>query len=272
MKRPAVQWTLAVVVTLASAVFQRMTGPTHPVRGRVDVGGAEVRLRLTRSHGGPGDQPIRIVAPDAAVTGTVAWRHFPTNEEWKALPMVRRGEALEAALPHQPPAGKLEYQVRLSRGGETAVFPARPAVTRFKGDVPLPLLLLHVAAMFAGMLLATAAGLRAVVPGGDPRRLAVWAAAVLTAGGFVLGPLVQKAAFGAYWTGIPFGWDLTDNKTLFAIAAWAAALVAMRGGAARARVAVAAAAVVTMVVFAIPHSVWGSQIDWSKVPRSESRP
>jgi hypothetical protein len=27
------------------------------------------------------------------------------------------------------------------------------------------------------------------------------------------------------------------------------------------------AAVTTLVVFMIPHSVWGSQIDWSKVPQ-----
>ena len=35
-------------------------------------------------------------------------------------------------------------------------------------------------------------------------------------GGMLLGPIVQNFAFGDYWTGIPFGWDLTDNKTLLA--------------------------------------------------------
>ena len=54
-----------------------------------------------------------------------------------------------------------------------------------------------------------------------------------TDGGFVLGPLVQKAAFAAYWTGIPWGWDLTDDKTLFAALFWGAAVFLQCGGQAR---------------------------------------
>jgi hypothetical protein len=38
-------------------------------------------------------------------------------------------------------------------------------------------------------------------------------------------------------------------------------VIQLRGGR-QARVAVALAAIVTMVVFAIPHSVWGSQAKW----------
>jgi hypothetical protein len=260
MRRTALLWTAATLITLASAVFQRRTGPTRPVRGTAEVGGAAVSYRLARSHGGTGDQPVRLTAP-AGVNGTVAWRRFPTGDPWQLVPMTRSGSELEAALPHQPPAGKLEYQVRLVHGSAWALVPARPAVTRFKGEVPAALLVGHVAAMFTAMLLSTAAGLRALMPGGDARRLATAATVVLAVGGFVLGPLVQKAAFGALWTGVPFGWDLTDNKTLIAGIAWGAALIASR----RSPVAprwIAAAAAVTLVVFAIPHSVWGSQIDW----------
>jgi hypothetical protein len=77
----------------------------------------------------------------------------------------------------------------------------------------------------------------------------------------VLGPIVQKLAFGAYWTGIPWGYDLTDNKMLIAGVAWILAAVQLRGGR-QARVAVVVATIVTMVVFAIPHSVWGSEAKW----------
>ena len=38
---------------------------------------------------------------------------------------------------------------------------------------------------------------------------------------------VQKAAFGAYWTGFPFGYDLTDNKTVLMWLAWVLAALAM---------------------------------------------
>jgi len=262
VKRPAVRFALAVLITLASAAWQRLSGPTHPARGHVVLGGEEIRLRLTRSHGGAGDQPVRVDARDAAVAGTVAFRRYPTNDAWAFLPMVREGSALAAALPHQPPAGKLEYQVRLSRGAETVLFPPRPAVTRFKGDVSASILIPHVAAMFLAMLVSTAAGLAALTPGAPVRRLTLVTLALIVAGGFVLGPIVQKAAFGEYWTGVPWGWDLTDNKTLVAGAFWLAALLRQRAGN-DARTAVALAALATLVVFVIPHSTWGSEIDWA---------
>jgi hypothetical protein len=255
------RWTLAVAVTLASAVWQRTSGPTYAARGRVTLAGQEVAMRLTRSHGGPGDQPVRVAVADREVTGEVAWRRFPTRDAWQVMPMAREGDELVAALPHQPPAGKLEYRVRLRRGGETAQFPPRPAVTRFKGDVSALVLIPHILAMFVGMLFSNRAGLEALVGGAAVRRH-VWVTVVLIGlGGFLLGPAVQKAAFGAWWTGVPFGWDLTDNKTLIAGLAWAWAVWRMRGGR-DARGAVVAAALATLVVFAIPHSVWGSEIDW----------
>ncbi len=264
MKNAGVRFVLALLVTLASAVWQRRTGPTYPARGSVTVGGSAVSLRLTRSHGGPGDQPVRVEAP-ADVAGSVAWRRYPTGDAWTVVPMAREAGALVAALPHQPPAGKLEYQVRLAKGGETAVFPARPAVTRFKGEVPAAILVPHVLCMFLSMLFGTMAALAALA-GARTRSLSWITFALIAVGGFVLGPLVQKAAFDAYWTGVPFGWDLTDNKTLLAGIYWAAALVFVRrrDDTKVARIAVVAAAAATLLVFAIPHSTWGSEIKWEK--------
>lgn len=258
-------WLLALFLTLASAVFQRLTGPTHPARGKVAVGGTEVRYRLLRSHGGDGDQPVVVTVADPAVTGSVAWRRYPTDEPFAVLPMTRDGESLKAALPHQPPAGKLEYQVRLTKGSETVLVPERPAVTRFKGAVSPVILAPHIATMFTGMLVANAAGLLALR--GEKRlfRISLVVVALLSVGGLFLGPLVQKAAFDAYWTGWPFGSDLTDNKTAVAVLAWAIAAFRARGGR-DARVAAVVAAVVTLAVFLVPHSAWGSQVDWSKFP------
>lgn len=261
MRRNWGLWGLAVLVTLSSAVWQRMTGPTYPVRGSVDLGGTQVTLRLTRSHGGEGGQPVRIAAPDAALRGEVAYRRYPTGDPWTVIPLARAGQWLEAELPHQPPAGKLEYQVHLRRGEDETVFPPRPAITRFKGDVPAWLLIPHVLAMFIGMVYSNRAGLEAVARGPRLRRQVLWAVSLIALGGFLLGPAVQQAAFGEWWTGVPFGWDLTDNKTLLAGAAWAWAVFRMRGGR-QARGAVLAAALVTLAIFLIPHSTWGSQLDW----------
>ena len=206
-----------------------------------------------------------LTLPDAAVTGHVAWRRYPTDDPWQTIDLVRNGDTLTAALPHQPVAGKLEYQVRLERGGERAVFPERPAITRFRNDVPAAVLIPHVLAMFLAMLFSTAAGLSAW--GGSPRARpeTFICLGLLLVGGFVLGPLMQKYAFGAWWTGIPFGYDLTDNKTLGAAVAWIWAAWRMRGGR-PARAAIITAALVTLVIFAIPHSAWGSELKWDTVP------
>lgn len=259
--KTALLWVLAVLITVVSAVYQRISGPTYPVRGTVALGSETVELKLTRTHGGEGDQPIQIEIPNADVTGEIAWRRFPTGDPWETTPFRRDGEWLQASLPHQPAAGKIEYQVRLRLGDETAVFPERPAVTRFKGAVPISWLLLHIAAVFAGMLFANRAGLGALTGHGSWRRLAWTAALILWVGGFILGPIIQKFAFDAYWTGFPFGYDLTDNKMLIAGVAWAWALWRLRGSRS-ARISIVAAALITLVIFAIPHSAWGSQIDW----------
>ncbi|HEY3286736.1 MAG TPA: hypothetical protein VGJ96_06400 [Gemmatimonadaceae bacterium] len=262
MQNRRILWVVAVVITLVSAVYQRMTGPTYPARGTVQLGGTALKLKLTRTHGGPGDQPVVIAAADTAIAGEIAWRRYPTQEAWQRTPLAREGGELRAALPHQPVAGKLEYQVHLTRGSESAVFPERPAITRFRDAVPAYVLIPHVSAMFFFMLFATAAALGALVRAPQARRDAYIGMALLAVGGFVLGPLMQKIAFGAWWTGIPFGWDLTDNKTLFAAIAWAFVWWRMRGQR-DARAAIIVAAVVTLGVFAIPHSTWGSEVDWS---------
>ena len=265
MRRASVQWTVAVILTLVSAVWQRWSGPTYPVMGKVVVAGGTVAYKLLRTNSITDRQPVEVVVANPAVSGVVEWRHYPTAEPWRTLPLTRRGERLDAEIPPAPEplmpmAGKLEYRVRLTAGAEQVVFPDLPAVTRFKGDVPVWILLPHVVAMFVGILFASRAALAAMF-GGRTRLFGLLSVALLLCGGFVLGPIVQKLAFGAYWTGIPWGYDLTDNKTLIAIVSWVPAVVQMRRKQ-DARLMVVVAAVVTMTVFAIPHSVWGSQAKW----------
>jgi hypothetical protein len=83
-------------------------------------------------------------------------------------------------------------------------------------------------------------------------------------GGLVFGPFVQKHAFGDYWTGWPFGTDLTDNKTAFAFIFWLIALYRLyrnRGE----RLWVIIASLVLLAVYMIPHSMLGSEIDHTLV-------
>lgn len=261
MKRPGALWALAFLATVVFALWQRWTGPTYPLRGSVAVGGTIVRYKLTRTHEGEGGQRVLLVAPDTAIGGALDWRRYPTADAWATVPLERSGDTLAATLPHQRPAGKVAYRLTLRRGADTATFPARPVVTRFKGVVPRYLLVPHVTLMVLAMLLSARATLSAWARERGSRRMALAAALVLFAGGFVLGPCVLHHAFGPWWEGVPVGWDLTDNKTLIAGVAWLSALWRMRGGR-EARGAIIAAGLVTYAAFAIPHSLFGSQIDW----------
>jgi amino acid permease len=82
----------------------------------------------------------------------------------------------------------------------------------------------------------------------------------------ILGPFVQKFAFGEYWTGFPWGYDLTDNKTLIMWVAWILAVLVLGGKTrkigAMARLAVLIAAFVMTVVYLIPHSMRGSELNY----------
>ncbi len=266
MRKTSTQWVLTVLLTLGSAVYQRMTGPTYPVRGTVTLGGQSYSLRLERSHVSTEDQVIAVTIPDQSVQGEVKWRRFPSSDPHQTLTLRRAGDVLEAALPRQPAAGKLEYQVLLRRGVEQQLFPARPAVTRFKNAESPSVLYPHILAMFLAMLLATRAGLAALT-GGATAVHTYFTLCLLVVGGFILGPMMQHQAFGDWWTGVPFGFDLTDNKTLIALLAWVFAAWQVSLRKASARWAVVGASVVTLAVFMIPHSVWGSEIRWDQQPR-----
>lgn len=258
-------WILAFMLAVALGAFQRMTGPTYPKRGSAVVGGEELRYSLARTHGGEGGLQVRLADFGRSVRGEVSWRRFPTDEPWQSLPMARNGEGeLEAVIPHQPPAGKVEYRVLLFFVGGALTLPAgEPVVARFRGDVPAAVLIPHILAMFGAMMLATRSLLEEFRPHRPrPRRLVLATMVLLVVGGLFLGPAVQKYAFDAWWTGWPNGTDLTDNKTALATLAWLpATLLALRNRPLRAAVIVGW--LVMMGVFLVPHSFRGSQIDWS---------
>jgi len=261
-----VLWLVAVILTLGAAVWQRLSGPTYPARGTVSLGGQAVRLRLPRSATTGTPLEIGVPAGGAIEAAQIAWRRYPSSEAWVRVDLLPDGEGrLTSTIPSQSPAGKVEYQVRLEGSdGGWITFPERPAVARFKGQVAPTTLIPHIVLMFAAMLWSTRMGLGAAAGEVAKRRL-VWATlCLMVVGGLVFGPLVQKAAFGALWTGWPFGGDLTDNKTAVAALFWAWAAWRQRGGRS-ARASVVVAAVVTLLVFSIPHSTWGSELRWDEL-------
>jgi hypothetical protein len=258
MKKPLF-WFLAVAMTLASAVYQRMTGPTHPARVTAVVEGRTMSFRLPRSAETKADAAVELKVP-APAEGYLEYMRYKTDEPWVRESLSRKNGTLVGFLPRQPAAGKLVYKVHIVAGSrDMELNEGKPLVIRFKDPVPFWLLIVHVIVMFSGMLFGTAAGLAALDKTRSPGRFVFWAVALVFVGGFILGPLVQKYAFGMFWSGFPVGTDLTDNKTLFLFLLWVLALVATRKGK-PARPVVIAAAAATLVIYLIPHSVFGSEL------------
>lgn len=256
MRAAILLWIVAVVVTLGSAVWQRMTGPTYPLRVNVEVAGHTVSGKLVRS-GTIGEAVAVELAAPSEVSGVVAWRKWPTEDPWQDVAMRHEGQRLVAELPGlEVKAAKVEYTVTLTAAGQSETVGTR---MRFKGSVPGPVLGVHIFAMFFGMLFSFRAGLEALRSGPGLRWQTIATLICLGAGGLMLGPIVQRYAFDAYWTGWPVGEDLTDNKLAIAVLFWAIALWQLRYGR---RAWAVVAAVVTFVIFVVPHSLHGSTHDW----------
>jgi hypothetical protein len=262
---------LSVLGMVVLAGYQRRTGPTWPIPVSETSVGGPVAGELPRSHGGEGGARISLEAPDGA-DGEIRWRRYPTGNEWNVLPMDRRGDTLVAELPHQPPAGKLEYAVRISSQGEEIVLPRdEAAVIRFRADVPASVLIPHILCMFIALAIVLRSGLGAILGESNVGRFAPWILLFFIPGGFILGPLVQNFAFGAYWTGWPFGSDWTDNKTLAALLAWILVLLVRRWRPRLVRPTVILAVAVMMAVYLIPHSIHGSELDWDELEVTTGR-
>jgi uncharacterized protein YxeA len=250
-----VLWVIALLIMASTSVFQSLTGPTNPVKSKVKIDDSWIGYELERSQESTCDYELRIKASNREIAGNLMWKRHETNDPWVKIPMARKEDLLVASLPAQAPARKLEYKVILiCREKEISLGGEKPVVIRFKGHVPGPLLYSHIILMLAVMLFSARAGVEALDPKGNPRKLALWTLGLLVLGGIILGSVVQKLSFGQFWTGVPYGYDLTDNKTLIALIGWIVAVIAGRGGR-KARWWVFGASVLLLVIYLIPHSL-----------------
>ena len=67
MSRSLIIWLIALIFTLLLAAFQRMTGPTYPVSGKVKFNNEIAEYEFDRSHGGEGDHIVQIKNDDAGL-------------------------------------------------------------------------------------------------------------------------------------------------------------------------------------------------------------
>jgi hypothetical protein len=272
-------WALAFIITFAAAIYQRHTGPTYPKEVTVTLNNKVYKLKLVRSLALNERPQVKLGVNDTSVKAKLYFKRFHADEEYKVTEFsyktypvhsfimnkvfkITEEQGFFANVPQQPAAGKIQYYFELTdSGGTHSYFKDEPVIIRFKGGVPAFILIPHILFMFIAMLFSTLAGIMSVIKFPLYKKYTLLTLIFLIAGGMVLGPLVQYYAFGDLWTGIPFGWDLTDNKTLIALIFWIMAVVMNRKQERPYYTTIAA--IVLLLVYSIPHSLFGSQLDYA---------
>ncbi len=262
-------WIFAFIFTVLIAGYQRRTGPTYPMNVKKEIGQTVIKADLIRTYDGQDDAKVILKIADTSIQGKVQFRRFKSYDNWTTAPMVRKGDSLIASLPHQDIAGKVMYHITLIKGNEQVLLNEDPAVLRYKGHVPMCILLPHILIIFLAMLFSTITGLEAITKGKNTY-LYTWITIItLLIGGLILGPIVQKFSFDVYWAGWPFGHDLTDNKSIVAFLFWLIALIVQYKNREKTFWTIVAS-IVLLIVFLIPHSLLGSEIDYTKLPKTEN--
>ena len=268
-------WVMAVIIMFAAADYQERTGPTKEFKGFFTFAGETHAFELVRSGSTDADAPVVVPEPGGGLTGRVLFKRYPTDDPFTPIPMESVAGELQGLLPAQLAAGKLEYYVVLeSAEGSIRIPEEDTLIIRFKDPVPLGFLVPHIIFMFIALLVGVRTALAAAFHPVGIRKLAWTTLGLMSVGGMILGPIVQKFAFGALWTGWPFGYDLTDNKTLIMWIVWVGVAVVLAKRPSPkdwlARGAILMAAIVMMTVYLIPHSLRGSELDYSQLDEVSS--
>ena len=237
-----------------------MSGPTYPKRGSIEIDGRKLTYKLIRSS--ETIKPALISVPYVdGYEAFVSYKRYKTTDSLTLLQMNNndKGEYI-ATLPPLPPAGKYAYSVFYKNNHHTIYLNNKDVIIRFKGTVPSWILILHIFFMFFAMLLSNFTGILALR---KRKSILTWAKLTvlfLIIGGFILGPVVQNYAFGEYWTGFPFGYDLTDNKVLLSFIFW---IISWRMYRKKQNPKwFLLASIVTLAIYLIPHSLFGSELDF----------
>jgi hypothetical protein len=272
-------WLLAFIITLGAAYYQRKTGPTYPIRVNVTLNDSLYKLKLIRSIGLDERSQVKLNIKDTSVKAVLYFKRFNTEDKYlsvefkyKVYPIhsflmkkifkINEEKGFFADVPPQPRAGKIQYYLEFTDSkGTQSLMKETPVVIRFKGRVPWYILSPHILIMFMAMLFSTGSGLLAVAKIPSYKKYGVLTLILFIIGGFILGPIIQKLAFDQFWTGVPAGWDLTDNKTLIALIFWILAVV-MNHKKDKPLYTILAA-IVLLIVFSIPHSLFGSELNYS---------
>lgn len=253
---------ISILLTLFFSSYQRITGPTYPFKAKLRILEEEIKFKFPRSANVGEKVKIFIPLKNQLAKAELHLQNYSMDGKWEWKEFKRDKDGLFVELDPLPPAGKYFYYVKLYYLEKAIQIPEEPISIRFKGKVPLFVLISHIIIIFSGFLFSIYTGLYAMVFGKN-KKLVLITFILFLIGAGILGPLVQYYAFGQFWTGFPMGKDLTDNKGLVLIIFWALAFFQVKRG--KGKEWVLLAFFVSVLVFFIPHSMWGSELKGGKI-------
>jgi len=208
-------------------------------------------LKDTKDIRGPYTVKARIsAATDLQLAPGGAVLHY-TSDGWmteETVVMVERDGHFSGGIPGTKENLEFSYfiEARASDGNSTQSPGYAPAcsysfkVLASKRVTPV-LLWAHVVVIIGGLGIMVAAALAGLVQLARRRerdldRVVKYtgiSAGLVFLGGFPLGWAVALQRYEVAWTGLPFGWDITDNKTLVIMLMWIGAVLLAKGSMSR---------------------------------------
>ncbi|UCH88597.1 MAG: hypothetical protein JSV49_10135 [Thermoplasmata archaeon] len=167
------------------------------------------------------------------------------GKKFAGLPMTSTGEPNEfqAIIPGQSPLSEISYYISATdKNDQMTLLPkyAPNTIISFtvlssRGEAYPLLLITHVIFIVGAIIFVIASGYYGVryLRTGKGINKCIQMSGITTGmvfiGGFPLGFALAYQVFGTPWTGVPFGWDITDNKTLVIFLFFAISLFLVRG-------------------------------------------
>lgn len=276
---------IALLITLILLSIARHISQRKPELKVVESEGIKIEHTTVVEKIGEGDVDIfaKISTPEPIEKYQVTLAYKIDQGDFLSVAMLPKDENSKSfftTIPSQSKGKRAYYYLAVTdKQGQEVSFPDRvkllnpPFMIKFKGKVSPFVLIAHIIAMFGGVffvflvLFSTVDLLRGKDVLKSVNNFSLLTTLFIFLGGFPLGFLVAHQTFGVAWSGIPFGWDITDNKTVILLVYWLILLYLMKGTVFKKRaelnltghksisILTILGVILTLLIYLIPHSI-----------------
>ncbi len=270
-----------ILITLVIFVVARRISMNQPSEVEWTGDGVKITHMTVFEQVGPGQPEIIVqVEPPVEIDAAVLYR-VPGVEVVDTVGLTEISNGVwSARLPAKEKGDRLEYGFRLSRttfheqgGSSTLTDETGYYLIKYKGEVSVTVLVLHILCMFTAFFFIVEAiiGASMMLVSREDREFTVaqtrWVLLFTFLGGVPLGFALNWQRFGVLWEAFPFGTDVTDNKTQLIIIFWIIiAAISWKSFACRRTgrdavgpgafaTAVILASVLSLFLYLVPHSL-----------------